>query len=110
MKYIKKFENHIDIPKIGDYVLIHTNSNIRSVSNFVNNTIGKIIDISSKYTDMFNRENPGVVRVEYDDPPRDIQSWFSDKNKRTFTLEQIVEYGKTKEELEEKLAVKKYNL
>jgi len=110
MKYIKKYENYVDTPQIGDYVLIHTNSNAKNVANFVNNTIGKIIDIRFKYKDIFELEHPGDLRVEYEEVPEDVQSWFFDKNKRTFTLEQIISFGKTKKELEEKLAEKKYNL
>lgn len=123
MKYIKRFENIEDVPKVGNFVLIsmnRSNSVIKfggiemprynKIKDFVTHNIGKIVNIRLKIVDEFYNKSAGDLRVEYDNIPKDIQSWFSKDNKRAFSVDQIVEFGKTKEELEEKLMTKKYNI
>ena len=113
MKYIKKFENiENTTPEVGDCVLINIDTIIikGKIRDFVNNTIGEIIDIRLKIEDEFDNESLGDLRVKYSNVPKDIQSWFFNGNIRTFNINQMIEFGKTKEELELKIMSKKYNL
>ena len=129
MKYIKRFENiSEDVPKVGDFVLIKMGDTTMNydkdivlrynkIKDFVTHTIGKIVSIRLKISDDFGNESIGNVTVKYDNIPEDFQSWFSSDNKRVssdnkrvFSLDQIVEFGKTKDELEEKMMIKKYNI
>ena len=107
MKYIKLYEE-IDTPKEGDYVLMKSKSS-QVVANIINNTIGKIIKIEDRqYSDHLG-VNQISIRVKYD-LPQSILKKLEIDNIRDFTQKQIVEFGSTIEELELKLAAKKYNI
>ena len=103
MKHIKLFEE-LDIPKDGDYVLIHEkfefhdNEFFALLENFINNNIGKIIGIFTYR-----------VIVEYFDIPEKIKYFFSIHNSREVNLHKIISFG-TKEQMELELQAKKYNL
>ena len=116
MKYIKKFENNEFRYKaqIGDYVLLHLKVNnaefvpynIKCAIDYVNTHVGKI---TSSYR--YNWE----IRVEFENVPTDIQSYFGKSDKkntfyRTTTTDNIVAIGKTPEEVEINVQMKKYNL
>ena len=109
MTYLKYYENIEDNLEVGDYVLIkinilpYTQKQI-DTENFINNTIGKIIDIITDRND---------VVVLYENVPETIKSYFNINNGldiRTFDINRIVEHGKTKEQLELKLQANKFNL
>ena len=112
MKYIKTFELYYDInnyPKIGDYVLINVDFDNRVLTDFINKTIGIVTGVEL-YSDMGIKDTQhDEVEVEYDYIPPDIDVWFFNK-KRKFKIRRIVEFGETPEELELKIASKKYNL
>lgn len=106
MKYIKQFENLINVPEVGDYVLIHDelwfkypNSGMKRYSDFVNNTIGQISEVSKSF-----------VGIKYRNIPDDIDDFFNSVGGRSFKKEDIVAFAKTKKELEMKLTEIKYNL
>lgn len=116
MKYIKKFENEKfkDDVKIGDYVLLYLKSydpknlpyNIKCGLDYVNTHIGKIIGIYR-----YGWE----IKVEFENVPKDAQSYFGKTDKKnTFyriaVTDNIIEIGKTPEEVELKIQMKKYNL
>ena len=114
MKYIRKFENHINKIEVGDYVLIKSSSNLYDVRTFINSNIGRVIGYNKgNYTDVtvgYNKGNYTDVTVEYENIPNDIVFLFYNGKTRAFNNKQIVSFGKTKKELEEKLSAKKYNL
>jgi phenylalanyl-tRNA synthetase beta subunit len=118
MKYIKKYEDGEEInPQIGDYVLInlklHFYEHKREVMNFINNTIGQIINVYHYNNhDVWDDE----IRVKYDDVPDTIKSYFSNKYdspdyySRQVSNKKIVEIGKTLEEVQFKISQNKFNL
>ena len=107
MKYIKLYEE-IDTQKEGDYVLMKSKST-HVVANIINNTIGKIIKIEDRQYVDHRGVNQISIRVKYD-LPQSILKKLEIDNIRDFTQKQIVEFGSTIEELELKLAAKKYNI
>lgn len=90
MKYLKAYEDTISKPQIGDYVLMRSESGSESAEKYINSHIGKI---SEWY------HNDGL-KVDYG----------NEFKKRIFSKAQIVEFAPTIEELELKLAAKKYNI
>ena len=103
MKYINKFENNIDLPEVGDYVLMNSYST-NSVINFVTKNFGRLTAVEfdtnlKKYK----------CRVRYENIPDNIDLFFHDGT-RIFDIELLVEYGKTIEELKLKLQANKFNL
>lgn len=109
MKYLKTFENTIEYPNVGDYVLIKSRiSNIakdeklKKISNFIDTTIGTV----SKINDDF-------VMVYYEYIPNDISTYFLNKHgyhTRLFDLSRIVEFDSDIEMLKFKIKSKKYNI
>lgn len=113
----KIFENTKELPKIGDYILARTNSELPGVKEFINNTIGVVVDIT--YNDLIYPEKPEMI-VHYKNVPKgNVRSWFGLKypnsihignNCTSFLPDDIVVFASTKEELELKLDVKNFNL
>ncbi len=111
MKYIKTYENMNKLPEIGDYVLMKINlteyEHKDEINNYINNTIGKIINIYPSTDD---------IRIKYDNIPNNIKSWFRDhknyKNyySRILRIDKIVAIGKTPEEVILNRDINKYNL
>ena len=104
MKYLKKFETITESKKmqVGDYILIRSTRNPEDLNNFINNNIGQIKKIESK-----------SIRVMYDDIPEKFYKNFHTKDEgdgRLFGKDQIVEFAKTKENLELKIQMKKFNI
>ena len=104
MKYLKTFERiEFPNPQVGDYVLVHEILNYsKKYKEFVNNNIGQITYSSSFY-----------VGIKYENIPPEISNYFNDTHRpdvRLMHKQYIVEFAKTKEELQEKLMRKKYNL
>ena len=118
MKYLKLFEQQDSEPKVGDYVLIHTNMSKSEyrwilISNFINNTIGQIVSIIPDTTSSYGGIIVGHIEVKYTNIPKGTETWFISLNNtytRCFNKGQIVAFGKTPEEVEIKLNAKKYNV
>lgn len=107
MKYIKAYEN-MNLPEINDYVLMKVNlveyKWKDEVNNYINNTIGQIIDVYP------NEEN---IRIKYDNIPDIIKSWFRIDNgvySRVIHNDQIVAIGKSIDEVIINKNINKYNL
>lgn len=98
MKYIKEYEGIVNFNEIniGEFVQIKTNNKFygffepEKIKELVNTSIGKIID----------KKNYREIVVKYEN----LRSIL------IFDINEITEIGKTKEELELKLNMKKYNL
>ena len=104
MKHILYFKESLykDKPKIGDYVLLDIQaSNSRDLEKFVNSNVGQIVGVKPGYDE--------DVAVKYYNIPKNIKTWFWGGDSRMFHINNIAEFG-TKEEMELKLQVKKYNL
>ena len=121
MKYVKPFEATWSYPKgsegerlskpsptpeIDDYVACDEHfyvdkSEIRQLKNFTSNNVGKVI----KRQDGLDRN----FLVEYD-VPVDLQSFFSDKKCRSMMKKEIIFWSKNKEDAQDYLEAKKYNL
>lgn len=109
MKYLKKFENDIEYPKVGDYVLIKSQiTNItddekyKKIKNFIDTTIGIVSNI-----------NDQSVMVFYEDVPSDISTYFLNKNghyTRIFDLSRIFDFDSDIETLKFKIKAKKFNI
>jgi hypothetical protein len=103
---ITKFEEYAK-PQIGDYVQIKTLSTDTYFREFVNNSIGELIDF--KTYGLASEYNIDVI-VKYDDIPKHLKNWFSHNNTRQFGMIQIDAFGKTKEDVEIQMQAKNYNI
>lgn len=131
MKFLKKFEIKAsdvssNIIEIGDFVLVNINikkylrddkymgydvKDVIDYENFVNSTIGVVVDVYPMSHD---------IEVSYKNIPKNIEPWFSqsrrivhDRNKvwlRRYDMKRIVSFSKTNKELKLKIAINKYNL
>lgn len=101
------FENVNYKLKIGDYIVGEMEKESQYDTDFIyfiKNNVGLLIDVMS---------NNGFRVVEYDNVPEKIKSYFSLYNNhmtRNFRIDEIILWSESKEELEEILAAKKYNL
>ena len=108
MKYIKKFENIKDEPKVGDYVLakydIKNDSNtvINNLKKFIDNTIGIVIEVE-KYLGY------SYVYIKYDNISENIINFFKNNTKK-FNINSIVDYDKDLETLKYKIEANKFNI
>lgn len=109
MKILKFYEDLTDDMKVGDYALmkiVDRNSFIPSDNVFykyINTTIGKICNIR-KYNG---------INILYENVPDDIKGYFGNSDglyERNFKFSEIVEYGRTIEELKMKLETNKFNI
>ena len=128
MKYIKKYEN-IREPEVGDYIIgldINTSSNYRTASNifnaFLSKNVGKIIHKGSDSYKIIFEEEPPLKVLEYAFYEKDsnrlldlinlpgVKIYNNYTNITDLIFKEIVDFSTDKEELEMKLAAKKYNL
>lgn len=125
MKYLKYFEENSE-PEVGDYVICQDKFYSQKIEfeNYLKNNVGKIIKKTSDlYKVAFDNE-PSLEILEYAFIQKnnaiisylmelnfDIKT-FQNKysNVVGFNINEIVEFAKTKEDLEAKIAAKKYNL
>lgn len=110
MKHIKTFENITEDSKynIGDYVLIDFRNMITespAFVNFVENNIGKVIDIDGV-----------LIKVQYDNIP-DVSHFKNDSDRNPFNNNYVklheswIKYASNnKEDIEAYLNANKYNL
>jgi hypothetical protein len=103
----KIFEN-LDILEKGNFVYIHKDYDLDLkilpyiVKDFIINNIGKIIEIDNQF-------EPNIVTIKFFNIPNELKKYFK-KDSRFFDITEILEFGKTKKELELKLKAKKYNI
>ena len=104
MKYIKTFENINEI-EIGDYVKIniflYIPPSLKKYYHFINNNISIV-----------NSIDDDLIECKYSNIPIDIKFCFIHSNNDAVRIHRdfIVDFAKTKQELEAKLLAKKYNL
>jgi hypothetical protein len=96
LKHLRSFD---DKPHEGDYVLMHSESGLQFIKEYVESTIGRIKSISY---------DAKSVIVTYENYPPELKTNF--KNGRQFDFSFILHYSKKKEDLERILIQKKYNL
>lgn len=110
MKYIKKFELKIvEKLEVGDYVQMYQklNKSGKKYKFFIDNNIGKIMDIYDGIVVLLTYENiPEDLLFEF----REIKIGDIIFNGKWFNILDIVEHGKTKEDVKLKIQSKKYNL
>ena len=92
-------------PEEGDYVICKEVENYSigppSIKDFVENNIGQFVDFTV-----------GLIYayiVKYENVPDEIEENF-EKNCRRFNIIEIKYWSKNRKDLEELLAIKKYNL
>jgi len=107
MKYIKKFENTEDKPKVGDYVLISIDND--EENDFYSNNPGQIIKFFTLQKYRF------TVMISYGKNIPDNMKNILLLNKRCgyykiFDYEDIFIFSKNKEDLKLKIASNKFNL
>lgn len=102
---IFKIYENLNTPKKGNFVYIHKKYDMdlillpTEVKNFIINNVGKIIEIEDN-----------IIRIKFFNIPDDFKKYFSVKNSRLFDISEILEFAKTKKELELKIKAKKYNI
>ena len=126
MKYIKTYEQNLNEPKIGDYVVCSEKSELgkgydrieKQVYKFIENNIGQVIE--SNYENVFNSE--GRYAIIYKDIPKKLESYFlagkyfllEYKGCRLMKLEEIKFWSEDKDVCQTYLdthkEVKKFNL
>jgi len=117
MKYIKTYENiqaprtyeelNIGKPEIGDYVIIKPYTNPRELSDWIMNTMGKIIDIDDD-----------LYVIKYDNIPKGWEGHFTYSGDDGYYVEgirkaykfAILHWSKDKNEIEVIINANKYNL
>lgn len=114
MKHIKQFEEINNTIEIGDYVVLNDttytyNSDFSIFSNFINNNVGRISNITLRVTG-------NVYDIDYFNVPTDLHLYFS-MNKNTGTLydmsvpeDEIIFSSKSKNDAELYIQTNKYNL
>lgn len=107
MKHLKKFEIISNNISIGDYVLvkyrtIKDNALLKQLSNFINNTIGIVVKI-----------NDSDIYVKFENIPNNLILFFSHTNfesTKCILKYNIIDFSKTKEDLELKIQTQKFNI
>jgi hypothetical protein len=101
----KIFEN-IDEgePEISDYVICDESdySSDPKIKEYVKNHIGQFIEINGQY--------PRMSAYKYMIYYPDVDDSILNGNKREMSKEQIIRWSKNKEDLEQYIFAKKYNL
>lgn len=111
MKYVKSYnsqfairESRIQNLKVGDYVICNEIHELKKITLFLNNNIGKIL---------IREENNKTNVVQYENIPADIYTYFSCcgyvNSRRIFDYE-IIQCSKNKKDLEIYINQNKYNL
>jgi len=103
MKHVKTFEDINKKPKVGDYVLCNEFTAFDEFRIFLNNNIGKIVEINS------NSDDNCPFCIEFKNIPK-VFTYKFPYNKRNFSEKEIVYCSDNIEELETFLSAKKYNL
>ena len=105
MKYIKKFEEStVELPEVGDYVVIETHTFDEDYDKFINNTIFTVVEC------WLDDDHNHAVRLKCDYVPKKFSIYFFEGNEIIYWSSLIKVIAKTKEELELKISANKYNL
>ena len=126
MKYLKLYEENIENkPKIGDYVICEDKSIAldEESKEFISNNIGKIIDEIEQNKQCYIEQYKQcyIVKYDYNTIPDLSKRWFGsisktgyayskEEDSRVMFLNEIIKFSKNKEDLEDYLTAKKYNL
>ena len=122
MRQLEKLEISEEIQN-DDYVIVKVNPMklYPNLDEYLNNTVGKVVNVSDQNYTVTAKEIGRIKEyiVMYLDVPNKFASWFTRKEintkgsncyYRTFPDYRIEYSGKTIEEVEMKLAAKKYNI
>jgi len=108
MKHLKLYDNE---PEIGDYVIMKSTSISKVLKSFIENNIGKIIDIDNNLDEM---RNFVTYFVTYDNMPEGLNGFDEYRETGILTREfgayQVVAFGKTKEDVKRKKEYNKFRL
>ena len=96
----KIYEENIDEPQIGDYVICSEKDN-QTLDKRLKTQIGKIIRF-------VNNDLPNIYLVQFEKIPSIFHHY--DTNCRSMALDEILYHSKNKEDLEHILKANKYNL
>jgi len=113
MKYIKKYKGE---PKVGDYVLCISNANDEAFTLYINNSIGKIINITPVYSDDKKTKFYDNIKIRYYDVPPDeeVDLFTIDKKdksyKITFPSFMIYNFSENKEDIQIDIRTNKFNI
>jgi hypothetical protein len=116
MNHIRQYENYKPEIQTGDYILIQITSDNKIYEKFINNNIGQLIFIVP-----YNKDS---YYIRYENIPLNLKSWFHTKNSSILHPEldlentecfnknsvNIIDYSKSKSDLEYILNAEKYNL
>jgi len=106
MRYLKSFEtNEHKTPDVGDFILIKYNSINPGVSEFINNFPAKILKIRYGWFTFGYKFVPDDISIHFN---KEGDYYIYDIDLRV--SDDILEFGRTIEELYLKLDTKKYNL
>ena len=115
MKYLKTFESENQL-KSGYYVACEDNYDYSSEKYYNSERITFLKNFISNNVGQFTRRNYNndvgewTYMIKYDYIPKELQQHFTKSGNRYFREYQILFYSKNKEDVEEYLASKKYNL
>jgi hypothetical protein len=114
MRYIKEYKDIDGDYKIGDFVIIKTPSIYDEFVNFINNNVGVIISIKPIYSNHNGVYLNNNIDVMYLNVPVILQGRFR-KTIEGYVLYgisdyDIVNFSDKKEDLEDIIVSKKYNL
>lgn len=104
MKHIKIYEKYKEKPEVGDYILTNyffigmNRSWAYEYKEFIHNNIGQIKKIEK------------TITVKYTNIPQNILRFFDGNNAIQINYSDIIYFSKNKEDIEEILTAKKYNL
>ena len=113
MKYLKYFENNIDLPEVGDYVIIDCpnyvlGSNYDEIFHFLNNNIGKVVGFGNAYT------GGQGIKIKYFNIPKNLNTYFNPDHIKIFPIDYILAFGKNKEDIKKEYEIqrniKKFNI
>jgi hypothetical protein len=98
-----------DEPKLHDYVILNINwhPNLPELDLFLNNNIGQISKLKK------NTKNPDYIQYQiiYENPPEEFKKVYFTHNRYSYVYRtNIKHFSSNKEDLEEILTAKKYNL
>jgi hypothetical protein len=107
MKHIKSFENlKGESPDVGDYVILNVNNSEptnQKFIDFIDSHVGKVIGINPKASLTYLIEFEDIIAYYGKYEPKNT-------NFLRFGINEISDFSKSKQELEMKIKIKKYNL
>lgn len=102
----EKFEKKHKLKK-GDYVICHTIFNTSFLSK---NEINQFLDTNVGRYVKYNKAYEFKYGIKYDNVPHNLQSAFNDEGLYWANKNEIFDWSNSKEELEVKISVRKYNI